>query len=253
MGLDAIMHGNVRPPQGIFKESVQKNADLGLKLPFADGRVYVYCKAGEGLTVGQQLQAPIVDTTNDKDLAVQTAGKAIDRELKLTIPSAHASFDANAYEGGWLLIETGTEKGLMRKIKSNDAFTTGADATVTFKFKDTIDVAVAVSGHYASIVACPYCGVMINNATNGITSTDGKPLGAAVVDVTNAYYFWAIVHGMGPAIMENSAAITTGEALTCDGPAVVKREPTAGFPLIGHAASYGANSTDGIMVYYCIE
>jgi len=251
--MDEGMLGQVRPPQGIFKASVQKQADLGLKIPFKDGRVYVYCKAGEGLTVGQQLQAPIVDTTNDKDLAIQTAGKADDAFLKLTIPSAHASFAANAYEGGWLLIETGTEKGLMRKIKSNTAFTTGADATVTFKLKDKLDVAVAVSGHYASIVACPYCGVMINNATDGITSTDGKPIGAAVVDVTTAYYFWAIVHGMGPAIMENSAAITTGEALTCDGPAVVKREPTAGFPLVGHAASYGANSTDCIMVFYCIE
>jgi len=250
--MDEGMLGQVRPPQGIFKASAQKQADLGFKIPFKDGRVYVYCKAGEGLTVGQQLQAPIVDTTNDKDLAIQTAGKADDAFLKLTIPSAHASFAANAYEGGWLLIETGTEKGLMRKIKSHNAFTTGADATVTFKLKDKLDVAIAVSGHYASIVANPYCGVMINNATDGITSTDGKPIGAAVVDVTTAYYFWAIVHGMGPAIMENSAAITTGEALTCDGPAVVKRAD-AGFPLVGYAASYGANSTDCIMVYYCIE
>lgn len=246
------MLGQVRIPQGIFTQSVQKKADLGFKMPFKDGRVYVYCKAGEGLTVGQQLQAPVVDTTNDKDLAVQTAGKADDRFLKLTIPSAHATFAANAYEGGWLLIETGTEKGLMRKIKSHNSFTTGADATVTFKLKDKLGVAVAVSGHYASIVANPYCGVMMNNATDGITSTDGKPIGAAVVDVTTAYYFWAIVHGMGPAINDDSAAITTGEALTCDGVDVVKRAD-ASYPLIGHAASYAANSTDCLMVYYNIE
>jgi len=252
--LDAIMHGNVRPPQGIFEISPQKKADLGLKIPFADGRVYVYCKAGENLTVGQQLQAPSVDTTYDKDLAIQTAGKADDRFLKLTIPADHDSFDANAYEGGWLLIETGDEKGLMRKIKSHNSFTTGDDATVTFKLRDKLGVAVAVSGHYASIVACPYCGVLINNSTDGIGGTnDGKQIGAAVVDVTSGYYFWAIVHGMGPGIMENTAAITLGEALTRDGAAVVKRAATAGFPLIGHAASYGAKGTDCIMIYYCIE
>jgi len=251
--MDEGMLGQVRIPQGIFTQSAQKKADLGFKMPFKDGRVYVYCKAGEGLTVGQQLQTPIRLTNYDKDLVIQTAGKADDRFLKLTILNAHAAFAANAYEGGWLLIETGTEKGLMRKIKSHDAFTSAADATVTFKLKDKLGVAVAISGHYASIVANPYCGVLINNATNGITSTDGKQIGAAVVDVTEAYYFWAIVHGMGPAIMEDTANITLGEALTRDGPAVVKQEPTAGFPVIGHAASYGAKSEDCIMVYYCIE
>jgi len=252
--MDGGMLGQVRPPQSIFKASVQKLGELGQKVPFNDGRVYVYCKAGEGLTVGEQLQAPIVDTTNDKDLAIQTAGKAVDTFIKLTIPSAHADFAANAYEDGWVLIETGTEKGLMRKIKSNTAFTTGADATVTFKLKDSLGVAVAISGHYASIVASPYNGVMINNATDGIGGTDdGKQIGAAVVDVDSAYYFWAIVHGMGPAISDGTAPITLGEALTRDGAAVVKVAATAGHPTIGIAASYCAQATDCLMVYYTVE
>ena len=246
------MLGQVRIPQGIFTQSVQKKADLGFKMPFKDGRVYVYCKAGEGLTVGQQLQTPIRVTTYDKDLVIQTAGKADDRFLKLTITDDHDAFAANAYEGGWLLIETGTEKGLMRKIKSHDAFTSATAATVTFKLKDKLGVAVAISGHYASIVANPYYGVMMNNATAGITGTNGKPIGAAVVDVTTAYYFWAIVHGMGPAINDDAAEITTGEALTCNGVAVVKRAD-ASYPLIGHAASLAVNSTDCLMVYYNIE
>ena len=251
------MLGQVRIPQGIFTQSVQKKADLGFKMPFKDGRVYVYCKAGEGLTVGQQLQTPIRVTTYDKDLVIQTAGKADDRFLKLTIAEEHADFAANAYEGGWLLIETGTEIGLMRKIKSNDAFTgntDGGDATVTFKLKDKLGVAVAISGHYATIVANPYCGVMINNSTDGIGGTnDGKQIGAAVVDVTTAYYFWAIVHGMGPAINSESTAIELGTALTRDGAAVVIRANTAGHPTIGFAASYCAAATDCLMVYYTVE
>ena len=248
------MLGQVRIPQGIFTQSVQKKADLGFKMPFKDGRVYVYCKAGENLTVGQQLQTPIRVGTYDKDLVIAVAGKADDRFLKLTILNAHDAFAANAYEGGWLLIETGTEIGLMRKIKSHDAFTSAADATVTFKLKDKLGVAVAVSGHYATIVANPYCGVMINNSTDGIGGTnDGKQIGAAVVDVTEDYYFWAIVHGMGPAINSETTAITPGEALTRDGPAVVIRAATSGHPTIGFAASYCGAAADALMVYYTVE
>lgn len=253
MGLDALIQGNIRPPQGIFDQSPQQKADLGHQLPFADGRVYKYAKAGEGLTMGQLVQAPIIHTTYDHDLVVAVAGKAIDRQLAVTMPDAKAAFAANAYEGGFLLIEEGTEQGLMRKIKSHDAFTSAAAATVIFKFKDLLKEAIAISGHFVAIVKSPYYGAMINNATDGITSTDGRCIGVAPIDVTSTYYFWLQVRGLGPGLMENSAIITVGEALTCDGPAVVKREATAGFPLVGHAASYGAQGTTSIMVYYCFE
>ena len=242
--LDAIAQGNIRPPQGIYEASVQKNADLGYKIPFYDGRVYVYAKAGAALTVGNLIQAPVVDGTNDNSLAVQTAVKADDREIKLTIPTGHASFAANAYEGGWLIIEAGTEIGLARKIKGNTAFTTGAAATVTFYLRDKVGVAIAIAGHTAGIIACPYNGVISNAGT-------GKILGGAPVDVTDAYYFWLQVRGVGPAVA-TAAAIAVTEYVMANGVNVLKRATNLHAPIIGQAYSAFTASEAGL-IYYMIE
>lgn len=237
--------GQVRVPQGIFDQSVQRKADLGFKLPFRDGRVYVYSRAGEGLTMGQLAQAPAIAATLDRDLVIAVAGKAIDRQLALTILDAHSEFDANAYESGFVLIEEGTEQGLMRKIKSNDAFASTEDATVIFKFKDALKEAVAISGHYAKILACPYNGVLANVGT-------GKLVGVTPIDVTTDYYFWLLISGLGPAKNANGAEIAVGILLTDNGVGV-KYVAGHNDTIVGESATYCASNTLSLMVYYKIE
>lgn len=253
MGLDALIQGNIRPPQGLFQQSVQQKADLGYQLPFADGRVYKYAKAGSGaLVAGQLVQAPTVDKAEDNDIHVQTAGKAIDRELKVTIAAAHGSFVANAYESGFLIIESGDGLGTARKIKSNDAFTNGADATITFKFKDALGLAVATTDR-VSIIACPYRGVIDNVAVATVASFTGRLVGAAPIIVTGAYYFWLQVRGIGPGLRSGNTTLNPGTMLTCNGIYVLTSVATAGCPVIGHAASHGLNVADHVLVYYTIE
>jgi len=242
--LDALIQGNIRPPQGLFEHSVQQNADLGYQLPFADGRVYKYAKAGAGITVGHLVQAPVVDATNDNSMAIQTAVKADDREIKLTVPTGHASFAVDAYAGGYIIIEAGTEIGLCRKIKGNTVFTTGAAATVTFKLRDKVGVAVAISGHTVGIIANPYNGVITNAGT-------GKILGGAPVDVTSAYYFWLQVRGVGPAVA-TAASIAVTEYVMANGAYVLKRATNLHAPIIGQAFSAFVASESGL-IYYMLE
>jgi hypothetical protein len=240
---DVIDRGNTRPPQGIFEISVDQKADLGYKLKFLDGREYVYVKAAAAFTVGQQVQAPVVDATYDNSMAIQTAVKADDREIKVTVHQTHASFAANAYAGGFLIIETGTELGLCRMIKSNTAFVTGAAATVTFKFRDKVGVAVAIAGHTVGIVKCPYNGVIVNAGT-------AKYLGGAPVDVTILYYFWLQTRGVGPAV-STAATTAVNTVLVANGAAVVARngdtQCVAGIALAAGVAS------EAVLIYYKVE
>jgi len=249
------MLGQVRPPQSIFKAQAQKAIEIGFKMPFNDGRVYVYSKAGPDtdLIMGQLQQAPAVDQSYDHNLAIPTQGEVLDKELQVTIAEEHADFVANAYEGGWLLIDQGAAEGLVRKIKSHDAFTgntDGADATVTFKFRDQLDEVVAIT-NTVKILANPYNGIIVNaNVTAGGSNT-GRVLGPAPIDVTKAYYFWLLVHGIGPAINKDSI-LAPGDALCAAGPDV-DLMTVVGDPLVGYAASYCPAVDESLLVYYLLE
>jgi len=247
--MDGGMLAQVRPPQSIFKAQSQKVAEIGFRMPFNDGRIYVYSKCGAdtALVMGQLQQAPAVDESNDVNLVIPTAGVTDDKELQVTIPTGHASFVANAYEGGWLLIDSGASEGLVRRIKSHNAFTTGTAATVTFKFRDKLDEAIADT-NTVKIIANPYNGIIVNASVTGGASNTGRTLGVAPIDVTKAYYFWLLVNGIGPAINKDSE-IHVGVAL-CAAATDVDVLTAVGDTLIGNAASYCAASDESLLVDY---
>ena len=243
------MLGQVRPPQSIFKAQAQKAAEIGFRIPFNDGRIYVYSKCGgdTDLIMGQLQQAPAVEESNDVGLAIPTEGVTDDKELQVTIPTGHDSFDANAYEGGWLLIDSGTAEGMARRIKSHNAFATGAAATVTFKFRDKLDETVAIT-NTVKLIANPYNGIIVNASVTGAASNTGRPLGVAPIDVTKAYYFWLLVRGIGPAINKDTE-IHVGSALCAAGPDVDLMTAYVD-TLIGNAASHCAGSDTSLLVDY---
>jgi hypothetical protein len=251
--MDGGMLGQVRPPQSIFKAQAQKVVEIGFKIPFNDGRIYVYSRANgdDDLVMGQLQQTPIVDATHDDcNLVIPTQGEVLDKELQVTLPTGHPTLAANALEGGWLLIDSGAAEGLVRRIKSHNAFTTGTAATVTFKFRDALDEVVAVS-NTVKIIANPYNLVKINVNVTGGASNTGRVLGVAPIDVTKAYYFWLLVKGIGPGLNTNSTQLSPGDAL-CAAAAGVDIMTVCGDPLIGHAASYCAASDESLLVDYCI-
>jgi len=248
--MDGGMLAQVRSPQGIYKQSISKEAEIGFKMAFNDGRVFAYCRdGGAGLTMGELVQAPAVDTTNDIGIAVIAAAKATDKQLSVTILSAHGTFAANAYAGGWLLIDYHTEQGLARKIKSHGAFTTGADATVVFKFRDELGVAVAVATHTVKLLANPYNLVVVNATITGLGSNTGRTLGVNLIDITANYYFWLLTRGIGPGKNDDGAAIEEGTDLTAEG-TDVQIMTAFGDPLVGTAASYCADNSKSLLVDY---
>lgn len=245
------MLGQVRPPQSIFKAQAQKAGEIGFKVPFNDGRIYVYSRANNNndLVMGQLQQAPVVDQTNDHNLVIPTQGEVLDRELQVTIPDAHAAFAANAYEGGWLLIDSGAAEGLVRRIKSHDIFTSAAAATVTFKFRDQLDEVVAVS-NTVKILANPFNLVKVNVNVTGGGSNTGRVLGVAPIDVTKHYYFWLLVKGIGPAINKDSE-LYPGDAL-CAAGTDVDLMTVYGDPLVGYAASYCPANDESLLVDFML-
>lgn len=253
--MDGGMLGQVRPPQSIFAQSAQKQGELGFHLPFNDGRMYVYSRdGGSGLTMGNLVQAGAVESTADLNIAVQTAGRAIDAFLKVTITSGHGTFVANQHEGGFLLIDHHTEEGLMRRIKSHGLHTYGTASTITFKFKDVLGEAVAISTHTCKLLANIYNLVKTNVGVTGGASNTGKCVGVAPIDVTANYYFWLQVRGLGPGIYDGSPSTTInpGIALTCAAEKVA-RPLALGDPVIGQSASFGSSENKSIMVWYTFE
>ena len=251
--MDGGMLGQVRPPQSIFVAQAQKAIGIGFKLPFNDGRIYVYSKANgdNDLVMGQLQQAPIVDATHDDcNLAIPTEGKTLDKELQVTLPIGHPTIAANAFEGGWLLIDSGAAEGLVRRIKSHNAFTTATAAIVTFKFRDALDETVAVT-NTVKIIANPYNLVKVNvNVTAGASNT-GRVLGVAPIDVTKLHYFWLLVKGIGPALNKKTEEIAPGDCLGADAEGV-RVLAAVGDAIVGHAASYCANADESLLVDYCI-
>ena len=246
------MLAQVRPPQSIFKAQAQKVIEIGFKLPFNDGRIYVYSKCGgdTALVMGQLQQAPAVNQSYDHNLAIPTAGVTDDKELQVTIAALHPTFAANAYEGGWLLIDSGAAEGLVRRIKSHNSHTLNTANTVTFKFRDKLDEAIAKT-NTVKILANPYNGIIVNATVTGGASNTGRTLGVAPIDVTEAYYFWLLVKGIGPGISDAGAIYLPGCAMTAEG-AKVQEKSAAKDPLIGHAASYCPQVDESMLVDYCI-
>ena len=235
--------------QGIYEESSTQKAELGRFLEFEGGRMFRYCKNG-GVKLERALlvQSKVIDDTNSVDLVLAAAVVVGDKTISLTIPTGHATFAANAYEDGYVLIETMTtpaDEGQIRKIKSHPAFTTGAAATIVFTLYDAFEQAVAISGSYARIQYNPYFEVVVGATTAAV-------VGVPLIDVTISYYFWAQVRGVGPLVNDNASSIAIEDAVMHSTAGEV-RTATAGSPVIGTALGASDDSDDAFLANLCIS
>ena len=191
----------VGPKLGIYEESndAQLSASLGQERVMEDGRKFVLCKAGEGLTAGYIVQA-VANLTASASLNVAASAAIGDKEVVIDAVT-NAEYAVHALKDGYLVGEAiSGDIGTFYKIKDNTVMTDGSEATITLY--DGLTNAFVVNSTQVTICANPYLDVVIDANTAPLA---GVPLFA----VTSGYYFWALCEGMGPGI-DSGSGITAG-------------------------------------------
>ncbi len=184
--------------QGIFSESVNSLHDLGSLAATNDGRVFRYCKAGAtALVMGKLQQASAEDTTNFQNLTA-TASSAGDISITTT---STVTLTVNQLAGGFLTVVSATTgAGQVLKIKSHAAATA---AVVTLNLEDP--VVVATTGTVKiDMIPNPFSAVVVNPAT-----ATSAPVGAAVFNITAAYFGWLQVKGQTSLLADGTVVVGT--------------------------------------------
>jgi len=228
---------------GIYEQSNDSQLEgmLGDKKEFEDGRVFVLCKAGEGLDAGYLVQA-VANLAASDSLAVADDAAAGSKEIVVDAVT-DAEYAVHALRDGYLVgAAVAGDIGQFYKIKDNTAMANGSEATITLY--DGITNAFAGDSTQVSICANPYIDVVIDANTAPLI---GVPLRA----VSSGYYFWALCEGIGPAVA-TAAGITAGDYVMHDAGSVVKSASTAcdTEKRIGVAYTAFAASEGGIVKYF---
>lgn len=184
--------------QGILQESETATTPLGTKLTLNDGRVFVYCQAGEALAALEVAATPGYVST-EENLAITTASKG-DLELSITVGSTIAS-SANLYAGGYVIIDDDTGEGQILKIRSHPTF---ASAAIVFKMYDPLRVDLGADAT-VTLVKNPHKAVIQQIASGGTEL--GVAIGVPLIIVQDAYFFWAQTRGICGVLNDANIAI----------------------------------------------
>lgn len=219
--------------QGIFSESSVQMHRLG-EIAFSnDGRAFRYVKAGgTALVTGKLQQASAEDTSNFQNLTVTapTAG-----DLSITTTST-TTLTANQLAGGLLTITTAsTGAGQVLRIKSHAAVT---GAVVTLNLEDAV-VITCTGTTKIDMIPNLYSSVIVNP-----TSASSAPVGAAVYNITAAYFGWLQVAGAASLLADGTVVVGTALDASNGTAGAVEAHPEAGVQAPVGLAITGAATTE---------
>lgn len=160
----------------------------------ADGRRFVYGKAGGALVAGNVVIAPSL-VSNHQNIAVQAAAAAGATQLNVTLGATAATQDQYA-EGLLVIGVDGSGVPITRKIRGNTAANSGATCTIFLDNAEPLLNALTTS----NVVS------LSPSMFNGLTasSTAGNPVGVALNSVASGSFGWFQIHG--PIGVVNDAA-----------------------------------------------
>lgn len=212
-----VADSNSPPIQSIFEESATVLDQIGRVYRLADGRTFIYSKAGaSALAAGKMTSAAVSGGHADTDACaltsagtVATGGVVGGTEITIVLDGSTVTYAANDLVGGFFNPDNNNGEGHQYRIKSNTAFTAGGSGTVTLC--DPIRVALAASST-GTLAISPYRGTIIQAASNAIIT---RATGVPPIPVTALYYYWSQV--TGPAVCLQGAAWVAGVGLTIDG------------------------------------
>lgn len=209
-------------PQALMTStSTADQLNPGTRSESADGRQFVYVKAGAvTLVPGKLQQAPAI-VANHQNIAVAAAAAIAATTVTVTLGATAAT--ANQYAGGYLVVNDVTGEGQTLLISSHPAADASASLVVTLS--DPVLVALTTSTE-VSLIANPYNGVIINP-----TTPTGKPVGVAVYPITAGEYGWIQCRGAVSCLNDGNTTV---------GLAVAPSQGTAG------AVKTGATTLDSV-------
>lgn len=178
--------------QGINAASATQRYPLGTILKKADGREYVYAKAGA--TLNTDMCAKSYNTQHVAYCAIQAVAVAGTSAIAITVGATDGvagdgAIAANELAGGYVVVFPHSANTFVRQIIANTV-EAGGGGTVTLTLDDPIPVALATDDH-AEAMASPYLDV--RSTTENTKSVVGIPTVAATV----GQYLWLLKKGVG--------------------------------------------------------
>lgn len=189
--------------------------ELGTRAALSDGRVFYYASnSGSAIAAGQVVSAPAIGA-NFTNIAV-SANAAIGATSVSVTLGGSSTVAANAYAGGYLVVNDATGEGYTYKIKGHAAVSSSTAMTVDLW--DPIVVALVASTSEVTLMKSPWADVVAS------PSTAVLPVGVAPVAVgagsTTVQYFWAQTWGVSAVLDTDTSAIGTEAALSATAGAV---------------------------------
>lgn len=172
--------------QPLFVSSSTAVTNLGTKAVTADGREFVYVKAGATATVAGSLYQTAAELTNHDHL---TPAAAAIGATTITVALGATAVTENQYAGGLLVVDSTPGEGYSYFILSHPA----ADLSTSCVFTiDSPGVIVAITtASEVTLTPSPYSGVIITPAT----TLTGAPVGVAPYIITASEYGWLQTKG----------------------------------------------------------
>lgn len=214
--------------QGLYEQSSTRKEIVGTLRITQDGRRFRYAKAGEALTAGN-MGICIVETATLTD-EVQTGYGASKGDYNITLNiTAGGTLSVDDLKGGYLYINDNDIEGTIYEIAGNAALAVG-DGTLSISLEDPLKEDLAVTAEVC-IVASPWYGVTES------TTEESTPAGVPLIDVTNAYYYWAQTGGLANVLMGGTPAVGTACVLSATSGAVTAPSATNDFWLKGRVGT----------------
>lgn len=208
--------------------------DIGVIGMSEDGRRFRYTQFGGTFTAGNLLVAAALVSAH-QNIAVQTAAKAGDTQVLVTLGAAAATQDQ--YAGGRLVV--GVDNSgvpITRRIRGNTAGNSSATITVLLDTTEPLLFALTTS-HVVSLSANEFKGPVAS-------STAGLPVGVAVNSGTIGQCGWMQTHGPVGLVNDAAGALTALGLLkqSTNVAGAVNAGGTAGDLTIGHVVQGAAAS-----------
>tara|TARA_Y100000310_G_C20467728_1_gene708478 strand:+ start:44 stop:778 length:735 start_codon:yes stop_codon:yes gene_type:complete len=235
-------NGLIPPSLGIYSEEATQSVDLGTRVEMDDGSVFRYVGCdGTGIGVGLLVQygGTVLDIEASSYVVSVATYNGTDAQ-KSIIELGTGTLTANAYAGGFIVIDSSTGAGQRRKIKSN--------TTTQIVLYDALNTAVSATSH-AHLIPNPYNDVKLSTASG---ASIGLILGVTVGALTADYYGW--IQTRGWAAVKDTATPAIGIPLiqgTTAGNTLELAETTFGQQVGVPPYTFGTNADFGLVYLQC--
>jgi len=189
--------------QDLYTQSSVPMHKLGQLAYDEFGNRYRYVKAGSSaLVTGNLLQEPAEDT-QFRSMVVSSAAAIGSKSISCTL--GNTATTANMFDGGELVVESGTGIGQHFRIVSHSV--TDAAGTATFIVDRPIKIALVASDSNISVRKNSYNGVIAFP-----TTPTGSAVGIALYAMSASYYGWIQSGGDAVALFDDKTNTAADES-----------------------------------------